>query len=45
MSEPALVEITDGEAGRRVDAVLAERLDDLSRSRLQALLTSTMRPS
>ncbi len=38
MAEPALVEITDGEAGRRVDAVLAERLEDLSRSRLQALL-------
>ncbi len=38
MAEPALVEITEDEAGRRVDVVLAERLDDLSRSRLQSLL-------
>ncbi len=33
-----LVEIRDDEAGRRLDTVLAERLADLSRSRLQALL-------
>lgn len=33
-----VVEIQEDEAGRRLDAVLAERLDDLSRSRLQALL-------
>ncbi len=33
-----LVEIQEDEAGRRLDAVLAERLGDFSRSRLQALL-------
>jgi 23S rRNA pseudouridine1911/1915/1917 synthase len=33
-----LVEIQEDEAGRRLDTVLAERLADLSRSRLQALL-------
>jgi 23S rRNA pseudouridine1911/1915/1917 synthase len=33
-----LVEIKEDEAGRRLDTVLAERLVDLSRSRLQALL-------
>ncbi len=38
MAEPALVEITEGESGRRIDAVLAERLEDLSRSRLQSLM-------
>ena len=32
------VEITEADAGRRLDTVLAERLADLSRSRLQALL-------
>lgn len=36
--EVNLVEIAASEAGRRLDAVLAERLADLSRSRLQALL-------
>jgi len=37
--DPApLVEIAADEAGRRLDTVLAERLADLSRSRLQALL-------
>jgi 23S rRNA pseudouridine1911/1915/1917 synthase len=36
--DAALVEIREGEAGRRLDTVLAERLGDLSRSRLQALL-------
>jgi len=35
---PSLIEIGEGETGRRLDAVLAERLDQLSRSRLQALL-------
>ena len=38
MAEPALVEIVEGEAGRRIDAVLAARLGDLSRSRLQSLM-------
>lgn len=37
-AEAPSVEITEGEAGRRLDTVLAERLADLSRSRLQALL-------
>ena len=32
------VEIAEADAGRRLDTVLAERLADLSRSRLQALL-------
>jgi len=33
-----LVEIAEADAGRRLDTVLAEKLADLSRSRLQALL-------
>lgn len=33
-----VVEIAEADAGRRLDTVLAERLADLSRSRLQALL-------
>lgn len=32
------IDIREDEAGRRLDAVLAERLDTLSRSRLQALM-------
>jgi 23S rRNA pseudouridine1911/1915/1917 synthase len=35
---PPAVEILENEAGRRLDTVLAERLGELSRSRLQALL-------